>query len=95
MYFISQAGLLNAQPVKDLSKNYMLRSAANEMEGHVNAFKMSGLPQLEYCRLNKVSYSRLVYWLRKVKLKEQAENKETTGDEKQECCEQHSPEYHY
>jgi len=33
---------------------------------HVSAWKRSGQSQMDFCRANKLSYSRFVYWRRKV-----------------------------
>jgi hypothetical protein len=41
-----------------------------EMTLHLEKFQLSGLTQLEYCRLNKLSYARLVYWMRKTRRQE-------------------------
>jgi hypothetical protein len=36
-----------------------------KMLGHVRKYKESGLSQIEYCRMNRLSYTKLIYWLKK------------------------------
>ncbi|OCX51814.1 hypothetical protein BEL04_17535 [Mucilaginibacter sp. PPCGB 2223] len=38
-----------------------------EMALHLERIRLSGLTQLEYCRMNKLSYAKLVYWMRKAR----------------------------
>lgn len=37
------------------------------MFDYVKKFKESGLSQIEYCRKNRLSYTKLIYWLKKAR----------------------------
>jgi len=68
MQAISQGGLFNPYLTRHVSENEKATDLTPlSMEDHLKNFRKSGLTQIEYCRVNRLSYSKLVYWLRKTK----------------------------
>ena len=43
---------------------------AMEMSGHIQAWQRSDQSQLRYCRENNLTYHKFVYWLSKIRRKE-------------------------
>lgn len=63
------------------------------MEYHVKSLPKSGLTQIEYCRVHRLSYSKLVYWLKKIRT--QAKNAQTPEGHEPALSKFEAPQYRY